>query len=130
MALAKAPTSTEKPSCSAEVSEAICPESEEAIDYNTERAKLVRAKRRNEEFDLQMKEGTLHAAADIEAVMTTMLINFKSRMMAIPAKLAPILAKKTDRGEIFRLLKEHIDEALLELSDFKTAFGEGGKDDE
>ena len=106
------------------------PESEEVIDYNTERAKLARAKRKNEEYELQLKENRLHASEDIEAVMSDILINFKTRLMAIPSKLAPILCKKTDRGEIFRILKEYIDEALLELSDFKPAFGERVKDDE
>ena len=97
---------------------------------NTERAKLVRAKRKNEEYELQLKENKLHAAEDIEAVMTDMLVNFKSRLMAIPSKLAPVLCKKTDKAEIFALLKDHIDEALMELSDFKTAFGERAKDEE
>lgn len=62
--------------------------------------------------------------------MKDMLVNFKARLMAIPAKLAPVLCRKTDRAEIFKLLKEHIDEALQELSDFNAAFGEGAKDDE
>ena len=106
------------------------PESEETIDYNTERAKLVRAKRKNEEYELQLKENRLHASEDIEAVMKDMLVNFKARLMAIPAKLAPVLCRKTDRAEIFKLLKEHIDEALQELSDFNAALGEGAKDDE
>ena len=101
------------------------PESEE-----TERAKLVRAKRKNEEYELQLKENQLHAAEDIEAVMTDMLVNFKSRLMAIPSKLAPVLCKKTDKAEIFALLKDHIDEALMELSDFKATFGERVKEDE
>ena len=99
------------------------PESDETIDYNTERAKLVRAKRKNEEYELQLKENKLHSSEDIEAVM-------KARLMAIPAKLAPVLCKKTDRAEIFKLLKEHIDEALLELSDFNETFGERGNDGE
>jgi hypothetical protein len=106
------------------------PESEENIDYNTERAKLVRAKRKNEEYELQLKENQLHAAVDIEIVMKNMLVNFKSRLMAIPSKLSPILCKKTDKAEIFKLLKEQIDEALLELSDFKTAFGKEAADGE
>ena len=104
------------------------PESGESIDYNTERAKLVRAKRKNEEYDLKVREKQLHAAEDIEIVMTDMLVNFKSRMMAIPSKLAPVLCKKTDQPEIFLLIKEQIDEALMELSDFKTVFGEGGNE--
>lgn len=106
------------------------PESDEVIDYNTERAKLVRAKRKNEEYELQIKENQLHPAEDIEHVMTDMLMNFKARLMAIPSKLSPVLCKKTDKAEIFKLLKEHIDEALTELSDFKTAFGERVNDNE
>lgn len=106
------------------------PESEENIDYNTERAKLMRAKRMNEEFDLQVKEGQLHSTADIEAVMTDMLINFKTRLMAIPSKLSPVLAKKTSKAEVFKALKASIDEALYELSDFDTIFGEKVNDGE
>ena len=77
-----------------------------------------------------MKENQLHAAEDIEAVMTDMLVNFKSRLMAIPSKLAPVLCKKTDKAEIFALLKAHIDEALMELSYFKARFWERVKEDE
>lgn len=109
------------------------PESAENIDYNTERAKLVKAKRLNEEYDLRVKEGDLHTSADIESVMTDMLINFKSRLMAIPAKLSPVLAKKSDKAEISKILKEAVDEALNELSDFDRTFGsseDGGNDNE
>lgn len=109
------------------------PESADNIDYNTERAKLIRAKRMGEEYDLRLKEGDLHTSEDIEKVLTGMLINFKSRLSAIPAKLAPVLAKKTDRAEINKLLKESVDEALNELSDFDTLFGgvnDGGEENE
>lgn len=105
------------------------PESDENIDYNTERAKLIRAKRQNEEFDLRLKEGHLHESDEIETVMKDMLVNFKTRLTAIPAKLSPVLAKKTDRAEIFKLIKAQVDEALNELSDFETAFGERGNDE-
>lgn len=98
------------------------PESEENIDYNTERAKLVMAKRKNEEFDLGVKEGSLHASEDVEAVMINMLITFKNRIMSIPAKLSPMLSKKTDKTEIHRILKNSIDEALNELADYDSAF--------
>lgn len=101
------------------------PESEEAVDYNTERAKLVRAKRRNEELDLKIRENQLHSSEDVEQVLTNMLINFRSRLMAIPARLSPILSKKTDKAEIFKILKAQVDEALNELSDFNALFGEG-----
>ena len=104
------------------------PDSEERIDYNAERAKLVKAKRENEEYDLRLKRRELHTSEEIEQVMTTMLINFKSRLSAIPSKLAPILSKKKDTAEIASLIKQQVDEALIELSDFEKmeAIAEGG----
>lgn len=98
---------------------------EEQIDYNTERAKLVRAKRVNQELELQLRKNEVHTSEDVEQVMTDMLIRFKTRLMSIPAKLSPILSKKKDQTEIFKLLKAGIDEALEELSDFQTVFGDG-----
>ena len=82
------------------------PESGENIDYNTERAKLIRAKRLNEEYDLRQKEGDLHTSADIENVLTVMLINFKSRLSSIPAKLAPIRNKGRLNQLIFNIFLE------------------------
>lgn len=103
------------------------PDAEEKVDYNTERAKLVRAKRESQELELQLRKNELHTAEDVEQVMTDMLIRFKTRLMAMPAKLSPILAKKTDQTEIFKLMKTGVDEALEELADFDTVFGEDRK---
>lgn len=103
------------------------PESEEEVDYNTERALLVRVKRKNEELDLKIRENQLHSSEDVELVLSNMLINFRSRLMAIPARLSPILSKKTDKAEIFKIIKAQVDEALNELSDFNALFGEGAK---
>ncbi|WP_373220899.1 hypothetical protein [Mediterraneibacter gnavus] len=100
------------------------PDAEEKVDYNTERAKLVRAKRESQELELQLRKNEVHTTEDVEQVMTDMLIRFKTRLMAMPAKLSPILAKKTDQTEIFKLMKSGVDEALEELADFDTVFGE------
>ena len=100
------------------------PDAEEKVDYNTERAKLVRAKRESKELELQLRKNEVHTTEDVEQVMTDMLIRFKTRLMAMPAKLSPILAKKTDQTEIFKLMKSGVDEALEELADFDTVFGE------
>lgn len=99
------------------------PAAESTVDYNTERAKLVRAKRQSQELELQMRKSEVHTTADIEQVMTDTLIKFKTKMMAIPAKQSPVLAKKKDQTEIFKILKGAVDEALEELSDFQTVFG-------
>ena len=94
------------------------PEAEEKVDYNTERAKLVRAKRENQELELQLRKNELHTTEDIEKALTDMLVNFRTKLMAVPAKLSPIMAKKKDQTEIFKLMKTAIDETLEELADF------------
>lgn len=93
-----------------------------ALDYNQERAKLMKAKQRREEYELRRMEGDLHDSGEIRGALEQALGNFKSRLSAIPARLAPVLAKKTDPDEIFRLIKQQTDEALEELSDFSTLF--------
>lgn len=94
------------------------PKAEDKVDYNTERAKLVRAKRESEELELQVRKNELHTTEDIEKALTDMLVNFRTKLMAIPAKLSPIMAKKKDQTEIFKLMKAAIDETLEELADF------------
>ena len=111
---------------------------EEKISYHEERAKLVRAKRQNQELDLRLRERELHESAEVEAVISEMLANFKVRLMAIPAKLSPLLASKKSKTEIYKIMSEAVEEALQELSDFQTAFAiekeeeieeEGGSDE-
>lgn len=106
------------------------PETQEAVDLNEERAKLTRAKRLNEELDLSVKKGELHRAEDIEKIMTSTLINFKSRLSAIPAEEAEKLATMTDKAKIFLYLNGKIKEALNELSNFEVTFKEEIKEDE
>lgn len=84
----------------------------------------------NEELDLAVKKGELHRSEDIEKVMTAMLINFKSRLSAIPAEEADKLAAMTDKAKIFLYLNDKIKEALNELSDFEGMFKEEIKDEE
>ncbi len=106
------------------------PETEESIDFNTERAKLTKAKRLNEEMDLAVKKGELHKAEDIEKIMSATLINFKTRLSAIPAEEAEKLATMTDKAKIFIYLTGRIKEALTELSNFEEVFKEDIKEDE
>ena len=96
----------------------------EQIDLQKEKAQLFRAKREKEEMELRLRKGELHEAADVEQIVGTMLINFKSRLMAIPAKLAPVLAEKNNKAEIFKLIKDATDEALNELAEYDNLFEE------
>ena len=62
--------------------------------------------------------------------MSATLINFKSRLSAIPAEEAEKLANMTDKAKIFIYLNGRIKEALAELSNFEEVFKEEIKEDE
>lgn len=93
-------------------------EERENVDYTAERAKLMRIKRKGAEYDLQLRKGELHQSEEIEMVLSKMIVSFKARLSAIPSRAAPQVAKMTDAADIFDLLKNLVDEALTELSDF------------
>lgn len=69
---------------------------------------------------LQTMKGELHKADDVRHVMTDMLSSFKTRMMNIPAKVAPVLEDR-DAGYIKERLTSEVTEALNELKDYNPA---------
>lgn len=95
-----------------------------AVDFVKERALLMRVKRQSEEYDLALKEGKMHETSELTQILKTLLMNFRSRLMAIPSSAADTLARKTDKSEIYKYLKREIDEALEELADFDVMFAE------
>ncbi len=90
-------------------------------DYNTERARLVRAKRERQELDLELQRGDAHSTEVVEAIVTDMIIRFKTRMLSIPHKISPALCDMSDANDISDLLTGNIREALEELADFNMA---------
>lgn len=105
---------------------------EAAVDYNTERAKLTKAKREKEELELELQRREVIPAAEVEKVMAAMLLRFRQKIRNIPVEQSPALAVETNQTEIFMTLKQATDEALEELSDFDGLFSEleEAKDDE
>lgn len=95
-----------------------------SIDFMQEKAKLIKAKREFEELELKKRKNELIEAAEVERIISTMLINFKSRLMSLPSKLAPVVSAESDKTKNFKHIKEATDEALAELSDFNTLFAE------
>ena len=81
-------------------------------------------------MDLALKRGELHRAEDVKKIMSATLINFKSRLSAIPAEEADKLATMTDKAKIFLYLNTRIKEALAELSNFEEIFKEEVQEDE
>lgn len=97
----------------------------------TERMKLTAEKRKSAEMDNELRMGTLHRTEDIELGITTLCLNLRSRLLAMPAKLSPeLVAAGGDQEAIFDILKAAMDEALEELSDYHVALAVGTEDGE
>lgn len=95
-----------------------------------ERTMLTAAKREMAQMENDLRRGDLHRTADIELGLKTMILNIRSRFLALPAKLSPALASLSGQMEIFDTLKEAIDETLEELSDYRVAFAsQDGEED-
>ncbi len=81
-------------------------------DLQDERALLAKAKRETAEMDNALRRGELHKTEEMEGGIKTILLNFRSRMMVMPAKEAPKLAQLGgDQGKIF----DELDRAVCEL---------------
>ena len=95
-------------------------DSAEYIDLDEEKAQHEHVKRQITEIKLQLIKGQVHKAEDVEAVMTDMFAKFKSKLTALPAKLAKRLEGKS-KIEIQKILKTEIDNALVELASYNAA---------
>lgn len=93
---------------------------EDSQDFYTEKAKHEHLKRQITDLKLQVLQGKLHKSEDVERVMTDMFVKFKSKMEAMPAKLARKLERKS-KTEIQELLQVEIISALQELSEYNPA---------
>ncbi len=92
----------------------------EQLNLDEERAQHERLKRQITEIKLQLIRGQVHKSEDVERVMTDMFAKFKSKLTALPAKMARKLEGKK-RIDIQAILKKEIENALRELADYKPS---------
>lgn len=94
-------------------------------DLNTERARLTRAKRENAELENRRIKGELHETAEVEKAVKGMCLNFRNRLLTLPAKLSPTLAAMGgNQAGIFDVLRSALEEAMEEMRKFDFAFAE------
>lgn len=93
---------------------------DETLDLESERAKHEHVKRIISEIQLSLIQGKVHKAEDVERVITDMMARFKSKLEAMPSKLAMKLENK-ERTEIQRTMFNEIRAALKELSEYNPA---------
>lgn len=87
------------------------------INIDEEKALHERVKRHISEMKLQVMKGELHKAEDVERVMMDMLASFKTRVLNIPSKVAPVLENR-DAAYIKDHLTKEVIEVLNELKDY------------
>lgn len=93
------------------------------VDHKTEHERI---KTEKAALELAQMRGELHAAADVEAVMSDMLTAFRQKMLSIPTKLAPQLAGIADANVIKAKITNDVHEALAELADYNPGMFEEG----
>lgn len=91
-------------------------------DLNEERAKLTKEKRIAAETENKVRNGELYRKSDITVGMTTVVMNLRSRLLALPNKLAANIAKLDgDEGKIMDLLQSSLYEIMEEFSNYQVA---------
>ena len=86
---------------------------------DVERAKHEHLKTKLTEIKLELMEGKVHKAEDVERVVTDMLLKMKSKLVAIPSQIAPRIEGKS-KNEVESLLNIEIEKALMELSEYNA----------
>ena len=94
---------------------------EEETDLRAEQTLLTRANRKMAELELAVMNGKLHRSEDVQSIMNEMLTSFRSRLLAIPARISPEVAAATDAMVVQQMIKGEIYDALSELSEYDPA---------
>lgn len=96
-------------------------ESQEQKSLDEIRADHERWKMRKTQLAVQLLEGKLHRAEDVERVWTQSAAAVRSRLLGIPVKAAPQVAGMEDAGEIQQVLQREVAEALNEIAGYDPA---------
>lgn len=92
-----------------------------AGSYEEHRARLYKARADAQEVLAARLKGTVHDAEAISAVMNDMVANARSKFLAVPDKIAPIMADLSDPNECKARLTDAVHECLAELADYPAA---------
>lgn len=82
---------------------------------------LTRAKRQKAELELKMMMGELHKSGDVMAIVGDMVATVRSRLLDLPAKLAPQMIAETDIDVVRTTIQKEINTALKALSEYDPA---------
>ena len=89
--------------------------------YDEARTRKVNAEAEIAELELAKIRGTLCMTNDVVAAWESVLHACKAKFLALPTKVAPILATETDVAVAKDYLENAIREALAELSNYQPS---------
>jgi phage terminase Nu1 subunit (DNA packaging protein) len=87
-----------------------------APDYAAERARFIRARADLAEMEAEEKRGALIAAEQIEAAWIAVLTLLRTRLLALPDRLAPQVFEQSTVGDTRNLIRTTIREVLDDLA--------------
>jgi phage terminase Nu1 subunit (DNA packaging protein) len=88
-----------------------------APDYAAERARFIRARADLAEMEAETRRGAVIAAEDAEAGWIAVLALLRTRLLALPDRLAPRVHAAASPGAVRDMLREALREALEELAE-------------
>ena len=93
---------------------------QEDAEFEIQRTRVYRARAEILEAQSQAIRGELHDGGCIMEVMGDALSNLRAKMLAIPSRLAPILADESDPNRCAEIIRDAIHEALAECSKYNA----------
>ena len=87
-----------------------------APDYAAERARFIRARADLAEMEAEEKRRSLIAAEQIEAAWIAVLALLRTRLLALPDRLAPLAFEQSTVGDTRNLIRAAICEVLDDLA--------------
>ena len=100
-----------------------------SADYHEERSRLTKAQADKAEFEAAVMAGKLVDVDQLSTQWESMLVSMKAKLLAMPSKLAPVVADEDEPGVIQAMIDDYMREALEELASYGTsASGEDTSD--
>ena len=93
----------------------------EELDKNAELARKAKEEADKLEMENALRRGELREAADVDAAVISAFSRVRSRLLAVPSKLAPKIITAEDASEAEAEISAAIREVLRELSETNVA---------
>lgn len=90
-------------------------------ELDKERTRLARAQAEKTEIEVEVMRDNLVTHERVEREVSQMIIAARSRLLALPTSLAPLLCHEDDPAQIEALIRDRVHEALTELSEWEPA---------